>query len=207
MPIIDAPSPDETDEDLDELETSAEEHETDEPDPDGADQLGDAGTRALAAMKAKLKAEKAARRALQEQLDARNAPAPDDADAIRADAERAATARANTRVLRSEIKAAAGGRLATPDDALRFIDLGQFEADANGDFDQDEIREAIDDLLERSPYLAAQGQRRHGDGGNGPRGAKPPKQYSREDLKGIPPKQLLALQAAGQLDQLLGKKS
>ncbi len=73
-------------------------------------------------------------------------------------------AKANRRILRSEVKAAAAGKLADPNDALHMLDLDQFEVDDDGNVDEDEIATAIADLLEKKPYLAAQ---------SGPKAPKP----------------------------------
>lgn len=147
-------------------------------DPEGADQLGDAGKKALDAQKAKWKAEREKRRQLEQQLAEATKPKGDSeptADQIRADAETAATAKANRRIVKAELKAAATGKLADPADALAFLDLDQFEVDADGELDPDEISEAITDLLTRKPHLAAGTPKRFqggGDGGAG-RGSKP----------------------------------
>lgn len=61
------------------------------------------------------------------------------------------------RVLRSEVKVAAAGKLADPEDALRLIDLSGFELDDDGNADGAAIAKAIDELLEAKPYLAAGG--------------------------------------------------
>lgn len=152
----------------------------DDADPEGADQLGDAGKKALDATKQKWKAERDRRRELEQKLADATKPKAGDgeptAEQIRADAETAATAKANRRIIRAELKAAAAGKLADPADVNHFIDLDQFEVDADGDPDADEITEAIKDLLTRKPHLAAGPQRRFqggGDGGAG-RGSKPP---------------------------------
>lgn len=128
-------------------------------DPEGADQLGDAGKKALDAMKAKWQKERDARRAAEAKLTDTAKPAPSaedkpDVDKIRSDAETAATAKANVRIIRSELKAAAATKLADPSDAAAFIDLTQFEVDADGNVDEDELNEAIADLLVKKPHLA-----------------------------------------------------
>lgn len=64
-----------------------------------------------------------------------------------------ATAKANARILRAEIKAAAAGKLADPGDALRLLDLDDFEVDDEGDVDAKAIAKAIDDLVKSKPYL------------------------------------------------------
>lgn len=136
---------------------------------DGADQLGDAGKRALARMKDKLKAERQKRIAAQNRLSEIESGGDDD-DAKIKQVESAALAKANARIVRAEVRAAAAGKLADPADALGFLDLSQFEVGHDGDVDQDEIADAIDDLLERKPYLAAQ---RGDKGGEKKKGPKP----------------------------------
>lgn len=155
-------------------------------DQDGADALADKGKQALDRMKGQrnqfrdeLRPWQAlgvtpdqVRELLAKQSGGNDAP---DADAIRREAEQAATAKVNQRILRTEIKAAAAGKLADPADAHQFLDLDQFEVDADGNVDESEIAEAIDDLLKSKPYLAAQGRRFQGgaDGGARKETAKP----------------------------------
>jgi hypothetical protein len=106
-------------------------------------------------MKAKLRAERERRTAAEAKL--RESLPQDDAQRIAHEAEVKALARANARILSAEVRAAATGRLSDPSDALTFIDLDQFEVDDDGAVDQDEIADAVADLLTRKPYLAAQG--------------------------------------------------
>lgn len=149
--------------------------------PEGEEDLGDAGKKALDAMKAQRKAAndraKAAEEratALETALAAKDKPAEEQAlDAARAEARAEAQKAADARILKSELRAVAAGKLANPADALAFIDLSEFTVDADGEPDSDALNEAITDLLKARPYLAAnpnqnpfQGQ---GDGG-----AKPP---------------------------------
>ncbi|MFD3498790.1 hypothetical protein [Streptomyces sp. NPDC058678] len=128
-------------------------------DPEGADQLGDAGKRALDSMKDKWKSERDKRRELEAKLAAKDKPADGDQpdpEAIVRQAEQAALSKANARIIRAEVKAAAAGKLADPADAYRFLDLAQFEVDDDGNVDADEIGDAIADLIQSKPYLAAQ---------------------------------------------------
>lgn len=82
-----------------------------------------------------------------------------------------ATAKANRRIIRSEVKAIAGGKLADPEDAIRFIDLDSFEVDDEGDVDGKAIDKAIAQLLKDKPYLAVDaGLRKRGDADQGVRG-------------------------------------
>ncbi|WJD99765.1 hypothetical protein [Streptomyces antimycoticus] len=179
------------------------EGDEDEGEPDGADQLGDKGKRALAAMKGKWKSERDKRQALERQLATKGKD--DDGEDATDKAVQAATAAANGRILRAEIKAAAKGRLADPKDALTFLDLSKFEVDEDGSVDEDEIAEAIGDLLTKKPYLAAQGGKRFqgtGDGGAA-RKAGRPKQLTRADLQNMTPAQIVEAKAKGQLDDAL----
>ncbi|OZF23960.1 hypothetical protein CH296_28375 [Rhodococcus sp. 14-2496-1d] len=113
--------------------------------------MGPKGERALERIKEKLRNEKKLRReAEQKVLDAAT-------DGKTKTAERDILAKANSRILRSEVRAAAAGKLADPADAVKFLDLDQFDVGEDGDVDQDEIEDAIEDLVKRKPYLAAQG--------------------------------------------------
>jgi hypothetical protein len=151
--------------------------------PEGAEALGDAGKRAIDAMKAKERAARAELRewkalgltpadvkALIEGRKADSSEEKPDLDAIRREAERAALSKANQRVIRAEVKAAAKGIVA--DDVIpdlpRLLDLAQFEVDDDGNLDPEDVRDALADFLNQRPSLAAQGGRRFqgsGDGG------------------------------------------
>ncbi|WP_046507110.1 hypothetical protein [Streptomyces odonnellii] len=175
-------------------------------DPDGADQLGEKGKRALASMKGKWKSERDKRRELEQQLAAKDGA--DDAEAARRKAEADATAKANGRILKAEIRAAAKGRLADPKDALTFLDLEQFEVGEDGEIDPEEIEEAITDLLKDKPYLAAATAKRFqgtGDGGAA-RKASRPKQLTKQDLKSMTPEEIDKARIDGRLDDLMGGK-
>jgi hypothetical protein len=184
---------------------------TDSDTPEGSDALGDAGKRALDSMKGKWHAERDRRRALEAELEALRAPKPADDDAqpdakeLKRQATRDANAKANARILRSEIKAAATGKLADPADALAHLDLSAFEVDENGDVDAEELSDAINDLLTRKPYLAATGRPRFqgtGDGGAA-RKASGPSQLTREDLKTMSPEAIVKAKRDGRLKNVL----
>ncbi len=122
---------------------------------EGEDELGDKGKQALDRMKAKLQAERAARRAAEAKLN--ETSSDDDPERIQREADARAVAKANDRILRAEVRAAATGKLSDPSDALTFIDMTQFDVDDDGEVDQEEIAQAITDLITKKPYLAAQG--------------------------------------------------
>ena len=80
-----------------------------------------------------------------------------------------ALAKANERIVSSELRLAAKGRVA--DDVLAdialFIKPSDFEVGEDGSVDTDAIARAVDDLIKNKPSLAAQGKRFQGgaDGG------------------------------------------
>lgn len=199
---------DQDDQDEDGTDDDATDETDADDDTDGADALGDKGKKALDSMKAKLKAERERRKLAEserDQLKTKPEGEPD-ADQIRADADRAATAKANKRIVRSEIKAAAAGKLADPRDALAFIDLDQFEVDDDGQVDEDEIADAIDDLLKNKPHLAAATAKRFqgtGDGG-ARKGSGGPKQLTEQEVKKLTPEQIDEAHRKGQLRDYLG---
>jgi hypothetical protein len=83
-----------------------------------------------------------------------------------------ADTKANLRILKSEVRAAAAGKLSDPRDALLHLDLSQFEVSADGEIDEAAVAAAIDKLITDKPYLAAQGGKRfQGGGDGGPRNA------------------------------------
>jgi hypothetical protein len=179
--------------------------------PEGSEALGDAGKKALAAMKEREKAARARARELEREVAELKATiesrdkSPDEQaiEAARREAEAAAIARANERILRSEIKAAAAGKLADPEDALRYLDLEEFEVDESGNVDATEIVDAINELLERKPYLSAQGGRVTLDTGRGKNPAAG--QLTREDLRNMTPEEIVSAKSAGRLNNVLGR--
>jgi hypothetical protein len=182
-----------------------------EPAPEGADQLGDAGKKALDSMKGKWHEERDKRRALEARITALETPAPagntdePTADQIRAQAAREATEKANARILRSEVKAAAAGKFADPSDAALYLDLAKFEVDENGDVDAEEISDAIEELLTRKPHLAATARRFQGTGdGGAQRTPAGPTQLTEADLDRMSPEQISKAKREGRLNKLLG---
>lgn len=179
--------------------------------PEGSEALGDAGKKALSAMKEREKAARARARELEREVAELRAaieskdktPDEQELDAVRREAEAAAIARANERILRSEIKAAAAGKLADPEDAFRYLDLAEFEVDESGNVDTSEISDAIHELLERKPYLSAQGGRVTLDTGRGKSPAAG--QLTREDLRNMTPEEIVSAKSAGRLNNVLGR--
>ncbi|MGW3936449.1 hypothetical protein [Streptomyces phaeochromogenes] len=178
----------------------------DDADPEGADKLGEPGKRALASMKGKWRAERDRARDLERQLAEKDGA--DESETVRRKAEADATAKANGRILKAEVKAAAAGKLADPADAYKFLDLDQFEVDDDGNVDSEEVAEAIEELIKTKPYLAAATAKRFqgtGDGGAA-RKAGRPKQLTQQDLKSMTPEAIDKARIDGRLDDLMAGK-
>lgn len=154
---------------------------------EGEKALGDPGKKALNVMKgerdaakAEAKAEREARAAMAAELEKLKGGSDKTEQAIR-EAENRLTAKANDRILKAELKAAATGKLADPADALRFLDMKAFEVDADGNVDAAAISKAIEDLTTNKPYLAAQGRKFEGSGDGGARPSEPKRAASLEE--------------------------
>lgn len=179
----------------------------------GESALGDAGKKALDAMKAKWKeSEKAAKEQaaalaeLQAKLDGKEAEHKAQTEAQRVQDE--ALSKANERILKAEVRANAASKLADPADALRFIDLSEFEVGSDGEVDSSAIAQAIDDLITSKPYLAAQsGGRFQGSADAGARNdASKVTQLSRADMASMSPEQIDEAHKTGRFDNLMAGK-
>ena len=113
---------------------------------------------------------------------------------------------ANQRVLKAEIRAAASGKLADPNDALRFVDLSKFTVGDDGEVDSDAIGSAISELLASKPYLGAKDTQTTGihiTPPSGRRDGEKPTQLTRADLKTMTPAEIVKAQNDGRLEELL----
>lgn len=88
--------------------------------------------------------------------------------AARAEGAAEAMKTANERLLRAEVKAAAAGKLADPEDALKFLDPDGLVGN-DGEVDSKALSSAIDDLVKSKPYLAVSATPGPGTGGGGAR--------------------------------------
>lgn len=192
-----------------------------------ADALGDAGKKALDRMKAR---GNAYRDELKPYKDL--GLSPSDLKALieksetdrsvaeqarqRQEADSAALAKANERILRSEIRAAAAGKLANPSLALKLLDLSDFDVNDDGEVDTDAINAALDALIKDEPYLAAtQGDskpRFQGGADNGTRGEGPGKsQLTQAEVERLYKErrfgEIEQARKDGRLDKLLGTKN
>ncbi len=146
------------------------------------DGLGDAGKKALAAERAAAKAAEKRAKAAEAELEKvrlANASAEEKAiAAAKAEGRTEALATANVRLVRAEVKAAAGGVLQDPEDAVRLLDLTEFEVDDDGEVDTKAITAAVRRLAESKPYLAVGAKPTALPGG----GATPSQGFSMDDL-------------------------
>ena len=184
-------------------------HDEDKP-------LGEKGERALAAEKQK-------RREAQQQLREYKALGlkPDeirklvegktdddtpDPEKIREQARTEARAEVLRDRVTDKIEAKAAGRFALDAEdvaalLMRRHDINDF---LDGDkVDAEAIQEALDDLLDKQPGLAAQGKRFQGGADGGTR-RQAPQQLTREDLARMTPEQVDKARKEGRLDRLLG---
>lgn len=182
-------------------------NKTDEPD----EKLGEAGTKALEAMKVRAREAERKQREADAKIAALEAAAAGKAkeheDALAAQKVKdEAIAAANTRILKAEVRALAAGKLSDPEDALRFLELEDFDVTETGDVDRAAITAAIEQLITSKPYLAAQGGGRfQGAGDGGARNAQKPQQISDAELAQMAPEQINKARREGRLDRLLGK--
>ena len=192
--------------------TESAENESADPPVEGEEALGDPGKKALDAMKAKWKEETAERKRLADELAAFKAAEEGREAEHKAELEAQkirdeALAKANERIKKSEIRAAAKGELENPEDALVFLDLSEIEVAEDGSVDADAIGQAIKGLLQERPYLAAQGGSKFtGIVDAGPRNGGNAPQITREELAKMSPDEILKADEAGRLKFLKGIK-
>jgi multidrug efflux pump subunit AcrA (membrane-fusion protein) len=187
---------------------------TEAPEPvEGEEALGDPGKKALDALRKELRAaEKAAREARAEaeqvrrEAELRDKPAEEQAlEQARAEARAEAMTAANQRILRSELRAAAAGKLADPSDAALFLDLSQFEVGADGDVDSDALNDAIADLISRKPHLAAvKPNRFEGAADQGATRESKISQITRDQIQNMTAEQINQARREGRLSSVLG---
>jgi hypothetical protein len=180
---------------------------------EGAPALGDAGKKALDAMKAERNEAKAEAKRIADEFAALKAQvegkqAEFEAQKAAREVEQSALAKANDRIIKAEVKAASAGKLADPLDALKFLDLGSFEVDDDGNVDSSAIAAAIGALIADKPYLAAQGGGRfQGSADGGTRnGTAADRQLSRDDLSRMTPEQISEATDKGLFNDLLSGK-
>ena len=138
---------------------------------------------------------------LKAERDAQNKTPEEQAlEAARREGETAAEKRANERLVKAELKAAAKGKLNNVADALVFIDVSAIEVGEDGEVDADALESAIDTLLTERPYLGAAAPKRFQNGvDQGPGKSGAPKQLTRAELANMSPEAIVAAEEKGQL--------
>lgn len=137
--------------------------------------LGDAGARALTAERTARRTAERNAKAAKAELDKLRADGQSETEKAiakaKADGGSEALAKANARVLKAEVRAAAASKLNDPSDATHFLDLSEFEVSDDGEVDAKAIAKAIDALLKDKPYLAkGEARRTTGSADGGARG-------------------------------------
>lgn len=173
--------------------------------------LGDAGKKAIDAMKAERNQAREDVKRLQAEIAQLKAKEEGREAEYKAELERQkvtdeALEKANTRIVKAEVRALAAGKLADPNDALQFLDLSSVEVSEDGAIDTAVIEQLIADLLTSKPYLAAQsGNRFQGDADSGPRNVgKQARQLTHSDLERMTPEQVNQARKDGLMDRLIG---
>lgn len=131
-------------------------------------ELGPAGMKALRAERAAREAAERDRDKLTTERDELKAKTQSEAEkaieAAKKEGREEATLEANRRIAKSEVRAAAGGKVADVDDAVTLLgDLDRFIV--KGEVDSKAIATAIETLVKDKPYLAPVGKARPLPGG------------------------------------------
>lgn len=177
---------------------------------DGADQLGDAGKKALDAMKVKWQKERDARKALADQIagltaDKGKKDDQPDPDEIRKQARAEATAEVLKDRALDKVETKAAKLFADPEDARALLASKVDDFIDDGKVDVEAIEEALEELLKRKPHLAAKADKRFaGSADGGARKGSKPEQLTRQDLTRMTPQQIVKAQADGRLNELMG---
>jgi hypothetical protein len=203
-----------TDESIESTETEAVETEQVEASEDEAKPDPNEGARkALSAERTARKAADKRVKELEAEAANRDKPVEEQAlEAARSEARAEATTKANERLLRSELKAAATGKMADPTDAALYLDLTSFDVNDDGDVDSDALADAIAELLTRKPHLGMPDARKFG--GSADQGAKKsesgPSQWTEADLQKADREgrsdDIAKAKAGGNLNTILGIK-
>jgi hypothetical protein len=196
--------------DQDDSTTEPEDVVTDPDDDQGgpegdADQLGDAGKKALDSMKSKWQKERDARKALEAKLAAGSTDDQQDPAEVRKQAQAEARAEVlNERAL-DKVEAKAAKLFADPEDARALLAGRVEEFIDDGQVDVDAINEALAGLLKKKPHLAAATAKRfQGGADGGARKGSGVTQLTEQDLTRMTPQQIDKARLDGRLNDLLG---
>ncbi|GAA1164200.1 Sec-independent protein translocase protein TatA [Kitasatospora gansuensis] len=144
------------DEDADDTGDGDQDDDRDGDDQDDDKDLGDAGKKAMRALRKEIRELKAqARQGGQQSTKKDGTDDTTDPQALREQAREEARAEVWTERVEAAAIAAAAGRLANPQLAARLLDLSDVPKNDKGRPDRDALAELIDELLDDEPYLAA----------------------------------------------------
>lgn len=182
-----------------------EEDETTEEQEDPAEKL----KKALRAERDARRTAERERNALKQQLEAKGKPADEQAiETARREAEEAANAKANERIVRAELRAAAAGKVSNLTALSRLVDTASIDVDQDGNPSQDDIDDAVAQFLADYPEFAVDKSKFSGTADQGTKGKQStPAQLTREQLKSMSPEQIMAAQEKGLTKNVLGGKS
>lgn len=163
--------------------------------PEGADKLGDAGKKALDAMKEQRNAERDKAKSLATQLEQAQQSSTANETRVQSLSEQ---------VIKANVLASAKGALTNPEDAFAFLDLSQFEVGDDGSVDGSAIDQAISGLVEQRPYLAGEASRFQGSAGGGGHESDPAQQQvTKDEFNRMSPEEVLKASQEGRLKSLL----
>jgi len=162
--------------------------------------------KALRAERDLRKAAERERNTLKQQLADKDKPADELAiEQAKRDAEQAVLSRANERIVKAELRAAAAGKVSNLTALARLVDIGSIEVDQDGNPAQDDIDAAIEQFLADFPEFAVDKSKFSGTADQGSKGKKAsPAQLTREDIKHMTPEQINQARSEGRLNKLLG---
>ena len=191
-------------EEVETTDTEIEEVESEEQEPEEDPTAG--LKKALAAERAAHKNAARELRTLKEERDlAGKAPDEQALELARREAAAEANLKANGRIVRAEIRAAAATRVKNPALAVKLIDASAIEVGDDGEVDGDALNSAIDALLADYPELASVATG-FGSADQGAKGrAAAPKQLTDSDIERMSPSEINKARREGRLDRLLGK--
>ena len=211
---------DDTDDTADEVEdelstTDATGDSGEDIDAKEAENLGDAGKKALDAMKAKWRTEREARKAAEDKLAAAAKVTADedkpDLDTLRKQARDEVMAEALKDKVLDKIEAKAARMFKDPEDALLRLSKNVDDYIDDGKIDLDAINDALEDLLKKRPdFGVTQGEpkRFKGSGDGGARGTAGKPQLTEADVKKLSKEgkhaEIEQARQEGRLNTLLG---
>lgn len=163
---------------------------------------------ALTAERKARKDEERKRKAAEQALADKDKPAEEAAlEQARREAEQQAFSRANERIVKAELRAAAAGKVSNLTALARLVDLSQIEVDDDGNPSESDILDAIEQFLADFPEFAADKSKFSGTADQGNKGKQSQKrQLTREQLKSMSHEQIVQAQKEGLLDDVLKGK-